>query len=368
MTDFVVLNRKQADLVTGLVKKGFALAPRKIDGAANSDDEYAILPVSAIDDEILDRGGLKDIIKSEAIKDVTAALSTSVTAWEGLEPLLNDVSLASWENHTAPTTPFKWLETFQFTTNAPDWEASYGISHAHLIGGANFGDPPYDTNFVYSEADTETYLNANPPTSEYVLMNIEAWALPSQRTQYEDAIDHVRTHLATSTFDATRTSLGISAFKIGYYSRPPDLSYTFSESYKTARENNELLLTLGSKCDFVCPSFYVPYATWTTAQQQILCQDNIYEARLYGKPVLPFLWVKDIETESLIVGSLMEATLDVITDTTYGSDGAVWWSAFSDTDWNGAAGSSAAAWQAALPYFPVQASTSGPHWFLPTFK
>jgi hypothetical protein len=144
--------------------------------------------------------------------------------------------------------------------------------------------------------------------------------------KYKKLISVFRTHLPNT--------------KIGLYLALPQRNWLAicgdqkkrASRYTAWHNLNLKLKPLGSAVDIIFPSVYAFYDD----PRSIACwpdyaRANIKEARMYGKPVWPFLWVKYHSNHKWIARSTWRTMLE----TTYtAADGLVIWSGMGDDPWS----------------------------------
>lgn len=100
---------------------------------------------------------------------------------------------------------------------------------------------------------------------------------------------------------------------------------------------NDVLKPVGERVDFVCPSLYTFYNdpdSWS-----VYAQANLAEARRYGKPVLPFLWMQFHDSNPVLGDQFLPTPMwqEEVDLTRSNSDGVVVWGGWQQ-QWNPNAG------------------------------
>lgn len=110
--------------------------------------------------------------------------------------------------------------------------------------------------------------------------------------------------------------------KVGFYGVPPLSDYWTPVRHLTAIERgakddkaaadfqawqaaNQHLKSLAKKADFICPSLYTFYDDQQGWKKY--AKANIEEAKKYGKPVYPFLWMEYHDSNAKLKGHLLPA-------------------------------------------------------------
>ena len=137
-----------------------------------------------------------------------------------------------------------------------------------------------------------------------VVIDIEVWKLTSSMTSSQITTNINKLKTVISAFRK-----GLPNAKIGLYMGVPERNWLAvcgdpgkRASRTTTWHNNNLRLRpLGDAVDIIFPSLYTFYSD----SASISCwpsyaQANIREARIYGKPVVPFLWMRYHSTNAWI--------------------------------------------------------------------
>lgn len=195
-----------------------------------------------------------------------------------------------------------------------------------------------------STPNTSYILNTYIPkirsqNPDVVMIDIEVWKLNATMTSSQITANINKFKQVISAFRK-----GLPNTKIGLYLAMPERNWLAPcgdpakrASRTTAWHNNNLRLApLASAVDIIFPSLYTFYgdsaaiACWPN-----YAKANIKEARIYGKPVWPVLWMKYHVSRTWIPRSFWRTQLDTVYAN---ADGLVVWSM--------ADGSSAWSWSA----------------------
>jgi len=178
----------------------------------------------------------------------------------------------------------------------------------------------------------KTALRKLPRGTNTLYIDVEAWQLlTDDRAVRERSADHY-----LSTAQIVRETLPDARF--GFYGVAPSCVYWPIVAEQPAglaqwHAANQLLLPLGEYVDFVLPSLYTFYDDphgWAR-----FAAASIAEARIYGKPVYPFLWNQYFDGNLLLKGRQVkvddwEAELELCVER---AEGVVLWGG-SEQNWD----------------------------------
>lgn len=230
---------------------------------------------------------------------------------------------------TALKSNFRARDATRFREN-PDL-SKYGMPNIIVAyegslwpSGASRTQP--NTSYIAS-----TYIpkirNQNP---DVVVIDIEAWPLKAGMTATEITanINKFKKVIAVFRRELPKT-------KIGIYLLLPERNWLapcgdpakVASRTKSWHERNLKLVPLADAVDIIFPSLYTFYSDptcWNT-----YAAANIKEARLYGKPVWAFLWMKIHTTGASIPATFWRQQLNTVYRL---ADGVIVWSKASSTD------------------------------------
>lgn len=209
--------------------------------------------------------------------------------------------------------------------------AKYGLKNIVVAyesslwpSGASRTQP--NTSYIAS-----TYIpkvrNLNP---DVIVIDIETWPLKSGMTASEITANITKFKKVIAVFRREMPKT-----KIGLYLVLPERNWLapcgdpakVASRTKSWHERNLKLKPLADAVDIIFPSLYTFYSDPTCWNKYAAA--NIKEARIYGKPVWAFLWMKVHTTGANITGTFWRQQLDTV----YGlADGFVIWSMASSTD------------------------------------
>lgn len=172
-----------------------------------------------------------------------------------------------------------------------------------------------------SQPDTSYIANNYIPkirglNPKLLVIDIEAWKLTSSMTATEITTNITKFKKVVSVF---RRELPNT--KIGFYLVMPERNWLapcgdpakVASRTTTWHNHNLRLKPLADAVDVIVPSLYTFYedpakqACWAT-----YAKANINEAKIYGKPVIPFLWMKYHTTGNWIPGSVWRQELETV--------------------------------------------------------
>jgi len=264
----------------------------------------------------------------------------------------------------------------------PDLSRS-GVTQIHMIyewmltgdGGVTTlaGRDP-DEQLVRQAA--RQFVGANTAAGPFlVCIDIESWPTDIRRSTTGGAAE--ATNLARYARVADLVKQELPNAQVGFYGVMPICDYWVAYSYGMSvshagtgdwwdatftqhqaefaswqSANDFVRAGLGSHVDVVYPSLYQFYDDlpgW-----EIYAQENISEARRFGKPVHPFLWNRYHPSEPSLQNAILPATywrrqLDLTTEL---SDGAVMWGGINET-WD----PQAAWWQATQSFLDANGNS-----------
>jgi hypothetical protein len=133
-----------------------------------------------------------------------------------------------------------------------------------------------------------TALSRLPNGTEHIFFDIECWPLlhVPQATRDESILKFMKVAEITRSFNPS--------LKFGFYNILPAHTYwplvtsQFNDEYDEWRDANNALVPLGRMVDYVFPSLYTYYADRSGWIKH--CEKSLDAARVFAKPVLPFLW------------------------------------------------------------------------------
>jgi hypothetical protein len=223
-------------------------------------------------------------------------------------------------------------------TNKPDL-SGYGLRRVLVAyenslwpAGADKSQP--NTTYI-----ANTYIpkikGSNP---DVVIIDIEAWKLRTTSTSTEVSAFIAKFKKIISVFRAKMPNT-----RIGVYLWVPERNWLAPcgdpakrASRTSSWHNRNLRLKpLADAVDIIVPSLYTFYgdsasiSCWPT-----YAKANIVEARIYGKPVWAFLWMKYHTTGGWIPGAFWRKQLETVYSL---ADGVVLWSKAADDRWSSTA-------------------------------
>lgn len=169
--------------------------------------------------------------------------------------------------------------------------------------------------------------NLNP---DVIVIDIETWPLKAGMTASEITANITKFKKVIAVFRRE-----LPKTKIGLYLVMPERNWLapcgdpakIASRTKSWHERNLKLKPLADAVDIIFPSLYTFYSDPTCWNKYAAA--NIKEARIYGKPVWAFLWMKVHTTGANITSTFWRQQLDTV----YGlADGLVIWSMASSTD------------------------------------
>lgn len=244
---------------------------------------------------------------------------------------------AAADQLSALTTTFVARDATRYKEN-PDL-SSYGLPNITVVyedslwpAGASHAEP--DINFI-----TNNYIpkikNTNP---DVLVIDIEAWPFKSTTSATEITANINKFKKVIAAFRK-----GLPNTKLGIYLILPERNWLapcgdpgkVKSRTSSWHQRNLKLQPLADAVDIIFPSLYTFYpdsksiACWPT-----YAKANIKEARIYGKPVWAFLWMKYHSTGGWIPASFWRRQLDTV----YGlADGLVIWSMAGTDKWSSTA-------------------------------
>ena len=251
--------------------------------------------------------------------------------------LLASVPAQAEEQLAATSTTFKARDAMR-QTNKPDLSA-YGLRKIVVAyedslwpAGASRSQP--DISYI-AKSYIPKIKSSNPAV---VIIDIEAWKLRTTSTSTEVSAFITKFKKVISVF---RTYMPNT--KLGVYLWVPERNWLAPcgdpakrASRTSSWHNRNLRLKpLADAVDIIVPSLYTFYgdsasiSCWPT-----YAKANIAEARIYGKPVWAFLWMKYHTTGGWIPGAFWRKQLETVYSL---ADGVVLWSKAADDRWSSTA-------------------------------
>jgi len=221
---------------------------------------------------------------------------------------------------------FKARDATQYPQN-PNL-APYGMKDIVIAYEASLWPP----GASHSTPNTSYILNTYIPkikgqNPDVVVIDIEVWKLSATMTSSEITTNINKFKQVISAFRN-----GLPNAKIGIYMGVPERNWLAvcgdpakRAARMTAWHNNNLrLATLASAVDIIFPSLYTFYGDSASVScWPYYAKANIKEARIYGKPVWAFLWMKYHPDGGWIPRSFWRTQLDTVYAN---ADGLVIWS------------------------------------------
>lgn len=164
------------------------------------------------------------------------------------------------------------------------------------------------------------YAQKLPASTVPYILDIECWNVRPDVSDAEAQINIDKLILVIKTLKEARPDL-----KFGYYGELPTRDYVsrlpaIGEKYRKWHHANERLKRLAAYADVICPDLYTHFDDITVWKQY--AKDAVKEARMYGKPVMPFIWPEFHDANIELKGKYIPApfwkeqltTLDQIAD------------------------------------------------------
>lgn len=249
---------------------------------------------------------------SRVAGDTTAYIDTAVLPKTTYTYRVRPLGAGSTTSTAVVTTAtgFRIFDCTYFR-NKPDL-ARYGIEKLYITGGSFMwrADQPqggYDMTTPNEKATRNVARNvAN--LGQVLVIDIEHWPVDIRRAPEADCQASIRK--LTQIIGWVRSER--PNIKIGIYGFGPLRDYwtpvlylvalekpnerwfqsrlpEFTQKYHQWQQANDFLKPLMDKVDYIFPSLYTFYdepSNWV-----LYAKSNIQEARRYGKPVIPFLWM-----------------------------------------------------------------------------
>ena len=260
-----------------------------------------------------------------------AVLSLGVTAM-----LLANVP-AQAEEQLAATGSFKARDAMR-QTSKPDLSGvglrKVVVAYENSLwpSGADKSQP--NTTYI-----ANTYIpkikSSNP---DVVIIDIEAWKLTTTSTSAERSAFIAKFKKVISVFRSKMPNT-----RIGIYLWVPERNWLApcgdpaKRASRTAswRNRNLRLQPLADAVDIIVPSLYTFYGdSASVACWPNYAKANIAQARIYGKPVWAFLWMKYHTTRNWIPATFWRKQLETVYSL---ADGVVLWSKAGDDRWSSTA-------------------------------
>lgn len=228
-----------------------------------------------------------------------------------------------------PKTNFKARDATRFREN-PDL-TKYGLPNITVV----YEDSLFPSGASRSQPNTTYIANNTVPkvrrqNPDIIVIDIEAWPLKAGLSEAE----------VTATINKFKKVIGVfrrelPTVKIGIYLLLPERNWLApcgdpgkaASRTKQWHDRNLKLRPLADAVDIIFPSLYTFYndpKCWDT-----YAAANIKEARMYGKPVWAFLWMKIHTTGANIPASFWRQQLNTVYRL---ADGVVVWSKASSTE------------------------------------
>ncbi|MDD2781646.1 hypothetical protein [Sulfuricurvum sp.] len=143
-------------------------------------------------------------------------------------------------------------------------------------------------NYVIDTAFLTQYAKKLPASDLPYILDIECWNV---RPNVSDEVANIHINnliLVIKTLKTARPDL-----KFGYYGELPTRDYVTrfpatGEKLRKWKHANERLKRLAVYVDVICPDLYTHSEDAESWKQY--AKDAIKESRMYGKPVMPFIW------------------------------------------------------------------------------
>lgn len=192
-----------------------------------------------------------------------------------------------------------------------------------------------------SSPNTSYILNTYIPkikskNPDVVVIDIEVWKLEQDMTSSQITTNINKFKSVISAFRK-----GLPNTKIGLYMGLPTRNWLAvcgtpdrrASRYTAWHNNNLRLRPLADAVDIIFPSLYTFYSdSASVACWPSYAQANIKEARIYGKPVVPFLWMRYHTTNAWISRTFWRKQLETVY--TYADDTVIWSQAENSTAWS----------------------------------
>ena len=256
-----------------------------------------------------------------------------------LSLVVTGLSLGGYDALAATLKPnFKARDATRYPQN-PNL-APYGMKNIIVA----YEDSLWPPGASRSTPNTSYILNTYIPKirsqrPDVVVIDVELWKLSATMTSSQITTNINKYKQVISAFRK-----GLPGVKLGFYMGVPERNWLAAcgdpkkrASRTTAWHNNNLRLRpLASTVDIIFPSLYAFYGdSAAVACWPNYAKANIREARIYGKPVWPVLWMKYHVSRNWIPRSFWRTQLNTVYAN---ADGLVIWSM--------ANGSSAWSWSA----------------------
>jgi hypothetical protein len=224
--------------------------------------------------------------------------------------------------------------------------AAYGMKSIFIAYTQFFANGDYSKP---DEAATRAFARSMANQGKPIVMDIENWPVDirsASEAQVNDSIAKM-----SQIVDWIHSE--VPGLKVGFYGimplqdywTPVQYQYYYSTNptyaqqvwlpkYQAWQAANDKLKPLAAKVDFLFPSLYTFYddpTGWKT-----YAQANIAEAKRYGKPIYPFLWMYYHDSNQTLKGQLIprdywQSELDIVRRLT---NGTVIWGGW-QTPWTG---------------------------------
>lgn len=144
------------------------------------------------------------------------------------------------------------------------------------------GADAIDTDFI------SQYAKRLPSSDLPYILDIECWNVRPNVSDADAEKNIDKLILVIKTLKSARPDL-----KFGYYGELPTRDYVsrspaIGEKYRKWHHANERLKRLAEYVDVVCPDLYTHFDDVKVWKQYAIAA--VKEARMYGKPVMPFIW------------------------------------------------------------------------------